>query len=249
MPGFNEKTASGLENAVRDLKRQIGPGLKGYVLDLRNNPGGLLDQAVQVSDDLLTSRRSRLHPRPPSRRHAALRRARRRHHRRQAGRRSDQWRHGLGIGNRRRRAAGSPPRHDPRHDVVRQRFGADHHSAGRRRWRAASDDGALLHAVRPFDPGPGHRSRYRGGRGRRRRYPAHRAAERSRSAWSSGERRCATHRTTPTIIRPPTAGAKPADFQLSYALDLLHGKVAAPSGEERAGELSVARRGNEGSCP
>jgi len=54
MPGFNENTASGLETAVRDLKKQIGPGLKGYVLDLRNNPGGLLDQAVQVSDDFLT---------------------------------------------------------------------------------------------------------------------------------------------------------------------------------------------------
>ncbi len=55
MPGFNENTASGLETAVRDLKRQIGPGIKGYILDLRNNPGGLLDQAVQVSDDMLTS--------------------------------------------------------------------------------------------------------------------------------------------------------------------------------------------------
>ena len=53
MPGFNENTASGLETAVRDLKRQIGPGLKGYVLDLRNNPGGLLDQAVSVSDVFL----------------------------------------------------------------------------------------------------------------------------------------------------------------------------------------------------
>jgi carboxyl-terminal processing protease len=55
MPGFNEQTAEGLERAVRDLKKQIGPGLKGYVLDLRNNPGGLLDQAIQVSDDFLTS--------------------------------------------------------------------------------------------------------------------------------------------------------------------------------------------------
>ena len=72
MPGFNENTASGLENAVRDLKRQIGPGIKGYVLDLRNNPGGLLDQAVQVSDDLLNFGRSRLDARPPCRRHAAL---------------------------------------------------------------------------------------------------------------------------------------------------------------------------------
>ncbi len=53
MPGFNEQTASGLERAVRDLQKQIGPGLKGYVLDLRNNPGGLLDQAIQVSDDFL----------------------------------------------------------------------------------------------------------------------------------------------------------------------------------------------------
>ena len=38
---------------VRELKKQIGPGIKGYVLDLRNNPGGLLDQAIQVSDDFL----------------------------------------------------------------------------------------------------------------------------------------------------------------------------------------------------
>src|ERR1700712_3070423 len=55
MPGFNAQTASGLEKGVRDLKKQIGPGIKGYVLDLRNNPGGLLDQAIQVSDDFLTS--------------------------------------------------------------------------------------------------------------------------------------------------------------------------------------------------
>ena len=53
LPGFNEQTADGLEKAVRELKKQIGPGLKGYVLDLRNNPGGLLDQAIQVSDDFL----------------------------------------------------------------------------------------------------------------------------------------------------------------------------------------------------
>jgi carboxyl-terminal processing protease len=35
------------------LKKQIGKNLKGYVIDLRNNPGGLLDQAIAVSDDFL----------------------------------------------------------------------------------------------------------------------------------------------------------------------------------------------------
>ena len=55
LSAFNEETGPGLERAVRTLKRQIGPGLKGYVLDLRNNPGGLLDQAVEVSDDFLNS--------------------------------------------------------------------------------------------------------------------------------------------------------------------------------------------------
>ena len=55
MPGFNEKTADGLEHAIKDLRKQIGPGIRGYVLDLRNNPGGLLDQAIQVSNDFLNS--------------------------------------------------------------------------------------------------------------------------------------------------------------------------------------------------
>jgi carboxyl-terminal processing protease len=50
LPSFNEQTAEGLEHAVAMLKKQIGPQLKGYVIDLRNDPGGLLDQAIQVSD-------------------------------------------------------------------------------------------------------------------------------------------------------------------------------------------------------
>jgi carboxyl-terminal processing protease len=53
IPGFNEKTGAGVEQAVLDLQKQIGPALKGYVLDLRNNPGGLVSQAVRVSDDFL----------------------------------------------------------------------------------------------------------------------------------------------------------------------------------------------------
>jgi carboxyl-terminal processing protease len=50
---FSERTSSGLENAVKSLRQQAGDKLAGIVLDLRNNPGGLLDQAVAVSNDFL----------------------------------------------------------------------------------------------------------------------------------------------------------------------------------------------------
>jgi len=51
---FNEQTTEGLKKAIADMTAQIGNDkLKGYVLDLRNNPGGLLDQAISVSDAFL----------------------------------------------------------------------------------------------------------------------------------------------------------------------------------------------------
>jgi len=50
---FNEQTTANLQKAIEDLKKQLGPKLKGYVVDLRNNPGGLLDQAISVSDAFL----------------------------------------------------------------------------------------------------------------------------------------------------------------------------------------------------
>jgi carboxyl-terminal processing protease len=50
---FSEQTDSGLESAVKNLKQQAGNKIIGYVLDLRNNPGGLLDQAIAVSDAFL----------------------------------------------------------------------------------------------------------------------------------------------------------------------------------------------------
>jgi carboxyl-terminal processing protease len=50
---FNEQTTADLQKAIRDLKRQIGPKLKGFIIDLRNDPGGLLDQAIGVADAFL----------------------------------------------------------------------------------------------------------------------------------------------------------------------------------------------------
>ena len=50
---FSEQTDVGLGQAVKGLKQQAGNKLRGIVLDLRNNPGGLLDQAVAVSNAFL----------------------------------------------------------------------------------------------------------------------------------------------------------------------------------------------------
>lgn len=47
---FNEETDKMLEKAINDAKKSLKNDLKGLVLDVRNNPGGLLDQAVNVSD-------------------------------------------------------------------------------------------------------------------------------------------------------------------------------------------------------
>jgi carboxyl-terminal processing protease len=51
---FNEQTTDGLKTAISDLTSQLGADkVKGFVVDLRNNPGGLLDQAISVSDAFL----------------------------------------------------------------------------------------------------------------------------------------------------------------------------------------------------
>ncbi len=51
---FQERTTDDLIKAIRKLKKENNGKLKGVVLDLRNNPGGLLDAAVGVSDAFLT---------------------------------------------------------------------------------------------------------------------------------------------------------------------------------------------------
>src|SRR6201988_3376225 len=51
---FTEQTTDGLKKAISDLTGQLGSDkIKGFVVDLRNNPGGLLDQAISVSDTFL----------------------------------------------------------------------------------------------------------------------------------------------------------------------------------------------------
>lgn len=50
---FNENTSELLEKAFNGLQEQLGANMRGIVLDLRNDPGGLLDQAIAVSDAFL----------------------------------------------------------------------------------------------------------------------------------------------------------------------------------------------------
>ena len=51
---FQERTGSEMKAALKKLKKENKGGLKGLILDLRNNPGGLLDSAVEISDAFLS---------------------------------------------------------------------------------------------------------------------------------------------------------------------------------------------------
>ena len=50
---FSEQSDDGVDRAMKKIKEKLGNELEGVVLDLRNNPGGLLDQAIKISDQFL----------------------------------------------------------------------------------------------------------------------------------------------------------------------------------------------------
>ena len=50
---FSDTTTSGLEKAINKIKKDIGNKFQGLILDLRNNPGGLLNQSISVADSFL----------------------------------------------------------------------------------------------------------------------------------------------------------------------------------------------------
>jgi carboxyl-terminal processing protease len=69
--GFNETTGDDLMDALQRLKKTNPNGIEGLVIDLRDNPGGVLDSAVEIGDELLdknqmiVSRRGRVSPYHP----------------------------------------------------------------------------------------------------------------------------------------------------------------------------------------
>jgi carboxyl-terminal processing protease len=229
MPGFNENTASGLENAVRDLKRQIGPGLKGYVLDLRNNPGGLLDQAVEVSDDLLTS--------------GEVVSTRGRHA--EDTQRYDA--HGGDITDGKPVVVLINGGTASASEIVAGAL-QDHHRAmivGMTSFGKGSvqtiiplgeGGGALrLTTARYYTPS-GHSIQAQGiipdvavAQGDEDDIPRIARPSEADLPGHLANSDAVAHHAPQTIIRPPAAGAKPADFQMTYALELLHGKVAPPA--------------------
>ena len=55
---FQATTVNDMENAIVKLQQDTKNQLKGLILDLRNNPGGLLDSAIQISDDFLNANKN-----------------------------------------------------------------------------------------------------------------------------------------------------------------------------------------------
>ena len=150
---FNEQTSADLQKAIKGLKRQIGPKLKGYIIDLRNDPGGLLDQAIGVADAFL------------DRGTIVITKGRQEMQRSEAspGDMTDgkklvvlsQWWFGLGRRDCRWCTAGSSPGNPDRHPILRQGLSANYYPA-RFQWRANADHGALLHAFRKIHSGEGY---------------------------------------------------------------------------------------------
>ncbi len=50
---FSDTTTSGLEKSIDEIKKELGEKFQGLILDLRNNPGGLLNQSISVTDSFL----------------------------------------------------------------------------------------------------------------------------------------------------------------------------------------------------
>ena len=139
----------------------MGKNLKGYVIDLRSNPGGLLDQAIAVSDDFLDKGA------------IVLTKGRGLEETQRANARPGDIADGKpvvvlingGSASASEIVAGALQDHKRATVIGTRSFGKGSVQTiiplGRQR-RHPPDHGALLHAVGPLDPGQGHRSRRRG---------------------------------------------------------------------------------------
>ena len=164
---FNEQTHANLVKAIEEAKKTIGKDLKGYVIDLRNNPGGLLDQAIAVSDDFLEQGAIVL---TKGRNNEETQRAQAHPGDETDGKKVVVLING-GSASASEIVAGALQDHKRATVIGTRSFGKGSVQTiiplGSQR-RDPADHGALLHAVEPLDPGQGHRPRHphRGGAAR-----------------------------------------------------------------------------------
>ncbi len=160
---FNEQTFDGVKEAIDKFNKDVpADKFKGYILDLRNNPGGLLDQSIAVSNAFLDKGE------------IVSTRGRNADETQRYNARPGDISKGKplvvlingGSASASEIVAGALQDHkrgdDPRHALVRQGLRADDHPARPEQRRGPADDGALLHAVGPLHPGQGHRARHPG---------------------------------------------------------------------------------------
>jgi carboxyl-terminal processing protease len=229
---FTDTTNTNLLKAVRELKKQI-PQLKGYIIDLRNDPGGALDQAISVSDGFLTkgeivSVRGR-HPEDTQRANAT------------AGDISDNKPIVVlingGTASASEIVAGALQDHKRATIVGMTSFGK---GSVQTIYPLGEGGGALrLTTARYYTPSG--RSIQAEGI-----VPTIAVAQGAEENLAKFERPteadlpghlandAAAKKSAPQVVIRPPAGKKIEDFQLSYALDLLHGKVTVAQAKEPA---------------
>ena len=226
---FNEQTHANLVKQVDGLKKTI-KNLKGYVIDLRGNPGGLLDQAIAVSDDFLDKGA------------IVLTKGRGLEETQRANARPGDITEGKqvvvlingGSASASEIVAGALQDHKRATVIGTRSFGKGSVQTiiplGRQR-RDPPDHGALLHAVGPLDPGQGHRSRHRGRAGAaagaavESRQPDAQRGEPARSPEGRHEGRQGEGSGSSSYV--PKEAEK--DAQLQYALKMLRGEPLPPA--------------------
>ena len=222
---FNEQTTEGLKREIGNLTNQLGDKLKGFIIDLRNNPGGLLEEAVTVSDAFLE--RGEI---------VSTRGRNAEETQRRAAHQGDLTKGkpvivlvNGGSASASEIVAGALQDHKRATLVGTRSFGK---GSVQTIIPLGSGNGALrlttaryLHAVGQVDPGQGHRSRHRGAAGRAGRAEvAHRHQGRSLAARPSEDD--GDEKTGSQSYVPPDAKD---DKALKTAADLLHGIKATAS--------------------
>ena len=160
---FNNLAGDELTDAIKHISSEVpADHLKGYILDLRNNPGGLLDQAVAVSDAFIKSGEIvSIRGRDSRRRPAFLCQIGRPHERQAIDGSGQRW-FCVSFGDCGRCFARSKAGDDYRYPFIRQRIGSDDYPAWSRQRRSSSHHRALLHAVGPYNPSRGHHAGHQG---------------------------------------------------------------------------------------